>query len=119
MSTLGITALLIDKDCASSLVWEQMDHGGWANSDDEAFGLPAEILKRFRFVSDWFDVIEEDPDSTGDDWRIYFAYLTALAIDVKRAIGDGTSIFVRTAEGVRPVEGRYPGMLGASINPHD
>lgn len=87
--------LVIDKDWGSSVLWgPSKKYGGLANySTYEEFGFPDWLIRKFDFWSAWYE--HNDPlrmDETMD-WELWNAYGIALAIDVKRIVGDKYAVY--------------------------
>jgi len=85
---LNFSKVKVMKDWGGYPLWIATDYGGWINNDYDDYPISQDLINRFEYWSSWFDnndVQEDEPDM---DWDNFLAYGLALAVDLKRELGD-------------------------------
>lgn len=62
-------------------------------------------------MSSWYESYEPGTRDLEPDWSAYQAYVTAVAIDLKRYYGATAQIFVQGGESLMEVTGEYHRMM--------
>jgi len=81
--------LMVDKDWGSSVIWVRGRRGGMANCTSyDRFGFPDWLVRRLDLWSAWYGNNDPSEISKTLDWELWEGYGLALAVDVKRIVGD-------------------------------
>jgi len=104
MTTPTQHALMIDHDWGSTALWWRSLDGTWGNTAYQHFDLPESLVERMRYWCEWHDACTPEECETQIDWDLRHAYGLALAIDLKRAVGDTYRVFCGVGEEIVLVE---------------
>jgi hypothetical protein len=104
MNQAGRGALMVDHDWGTTALWWRGRDGGWGNTAYEHFDLPEELVERMRYWCEWHDACTPELAATQIDWDLHKAYGLALAIDLKRAVGERYAVFCGPGQEIRLVE---------------
>lgn len=84
---------MISHDWGSTAVWVRDPGQGWANTSCDWLGLPDELVERMIYWCDWLDSPRPEMPKPAVDCEAASAYELALAIDLKRAVGERFRVF--------------------------
>jgi hypothetical protein len=104
--------LLVWKDFDSSPLWTLGPTGTRSSTPPSRFNLPPELRARLNYMSAWYETYEPGSSNPEPDWPAYRAYVTGVAIDLKRHYGDKAQIFIQGDESLLEITGEYPRMMG-------
>lgn len=93
--------LRIAPDYGGTGIWEIREPkarhaGSWVSY--ESLGIPKEFIERFNYWTSWYDSYESWNGSPEPDDELFSAYEFALAIDLKRFLGNDYYVECRGRE---------------------
>jgi hypothetical protein len=96
-NTEGTKRVFVDMDWGSTGLWVPYDEDDHlANVSYESFGLPKELLERFYEWGKWYN--DQLPGASDEenkmDRKLFESYGLAIAIDLKRFLGDSYRVFM-------------------------
>jgi hypothetical protein len=84
--------LIVDVDWGSTGIWFCDSNGKVCNGNYKDFDLPKSLVERFRFWAAWYNSHSPWNGET-IDYDLFRAYGRALAVDLKRLVGDKARVF--------------------------
>jgi hypothetical protein len=84
--------LIVDVDWSSTGMWVCDPEGRVCNCAYKDFAFPKALVERFKFWTEWHDRHAPWNGETGD-YDLFRSYGRALAVDVKRSVGNQRRVF--------------------------